>query len=107
MPGFSDSISAADAERLKQAAQILATGGIVVYPTETLYGLGADAGDAAPLRRLVELKCRESGKPISVLIGDVEMLGGLVADIPPAAEALVRRFWPGPLTIVLRARDRA
>lgn len=104
MPGFGNSISVVDDERIGQAAQILSAGGIVVYPTETLYGLGVDAGNAAALQRLVELKGREPGKPIAVLIGDVQMMGALVADIPPLAEVLMRRFWPGPLTIVLRAR---
>ncbi len=104
MPAFGNSTNAGDDERIGQAAQILSGGGIVVYPTETLYGLGADARNATALQRLVELKGREPGKPIAVLIDDVPMLGALVADIPPLAEALMRQFWPGPLTIVLRAR---
>jgi L-threonylcarbamoyladenylate synthase len=99
MPDSSTNASAVDA-----AARILAAGGIVVYPTETLYGLGADASNDAALQRLVELKGREPGKPIAVLIGDAEMLEGMVAEISEQAAELMRRFWPGPLTIVLRAR---
>ena len=99
MPDSSNSASAVDA-----AAHALAAGGIVVYPTETLYGLGADAWNAAALQRLVELKGREVGKPIAVLISDTEMLEDVVEDIPEQAADLMRRFWPGPLTIVLRAR---
>ncbi len=104
MPAFSNGVSAADHERIGYAAQILAGGGIVVYPTETLYGLGAAAGNAAALQRLVDLKGRDPTKAIAVLVGDVQMLGMLVTEIPPLAEAVIRRFWPGPLTIVLRAR---
>lgn len=99
MPDSSSSASAVDA-----AATVLAAGGIVVYPTETLYGLGADATNEAALQRLVELKGREAGKPILVLVGGEEMLEDVVEDISEAATDLMRRFWPGPLTIVLRAR---
>ena len=104
MPASSDSSSGHEREAVAAAARMLARGGIVVYPTETLYALGADAGNATALRRLVELKVRERGKPIAVLVGDKDMVRELAAEIPPAAEALMRRFWPGPLTLVLRAR---
>ena len=97
----SNSAGAVDA-----AARILAAGGIVVYPTETLYGLGADAVNEVALRRLVELKGREVGKPIAVLISDTRMVEEMVEEIPARAADLMRRFWPGPLTIVLRARPR-
>ncbi len=99
MPDSSSNASAVDA-----AATVLAAGGIVVYPTETLYGLGADATNEAALQRLVELKGREAGTPILVLVGGEEMLEDVVEDISEAATDLMRRFWPGPLTIVLRAR---
>lgn len=104
MPGSSDSASEADGEPVAAAARLLASGGLVVYPTETLYALGADAFNASALQRLVALKGREPGKPIAVLIGDRAMLHALVTAIPPPADALMSRFWPGPLTIVLRAR---
>ena len=81
----------------------LRAGGAVVYPTETLYGLGVDATDDAALQRLVRLKGREPGKPISVLVSDAAMLGRVAAAISPAAERLMRRFWPGALTLVLPA----
>jgi len=89
---------------LATAARVLAAGGIVVYPTETLYALGADACNPAALQRLIELKGREVGKPVAVLVGSIAMLRELAAEIPPEAEVLMRRFWPGPLTLVLRAR---
>lgn len=104
MLGCSNSAGAPEAAAIAAAAQTLAAGGIVVYPTETVYGLGADAFNPEALDRLVALKVREAGKPISVLVSDLTMLGDLVCDVPPLAAALMRRFWPGPLTIVLRAR---
>jgi len=86
------------------AADVLRRGGVVVYPTETLYGLGVDATNPLALGRLVVLKGREPGKPISVLVADETMLSELAAEVSPLARRLVRRFWPGPLTLVLPAR---
>jgi L-threonylcarbamoyladenylate synthase len=104
MPGSSSSTGGHDHEAIVMAARALARGDIIVYPTETLYALGVDAGNAAALQRLLELKVRQVGKPIAVLIGDVEMLREIAAEIPSRAEVLMRHFWPGPLTLVLRAR---
>jgi L-threonylcarbamoyladenylate synthase len=89
---------------VERAVDVLRRGGVVVYPTETLYGLGVDATDEAALRRLVALKGREEGKPIAVLVSDREMLNTVAVDVPAAAERLMRRFWPGPLTLALPAR---
>ena len=104
MPGSSDNSNGRKNEAVAIAARVLADGGIVVYPTETLYALGADACNAAALQRLIDLKVREAGKPVAVLIDGIDMLRDLAAEIPPEAEVLMRRFWPGPLTLVLRAR---
>ena len=82
----------------------LAAGALVVFPTETVYGLGADARSAAAVDRLVAVRGREEGKPILVLVADVEMAGAVVDDVPEGARRLARRFWPGPLTLVLPAR---
>ena len=92
-------------EQIQRAVAILRGGGLVVYPTETLYGLGADALKAQALERLAQVKGRETGKPISVLVSDESMLATLVTDVPPMARQLMRRFWPGPLTIVFSARS--
>ena len=92
-----------DADAVSTAVRLLAQGGVVVYPTETLYGLGADALNPAGLQRIVNLKVRQPGKAIAVLISDLAMLDDIVRDIPPAARVLMRRFWPGPLTLVLPA----
>jgi L-threonylcarbamoyladenylate synthase len=98
------SIDAPDVDAVAAAARVLAGGGLVVYPTETVYGLGAAAHNAPALDRLAMLKGREPGKPISLLISDLRMLDALVCDVPPVARQLIHRFWPGPLTLVLHAR---
>lgn len=103
MPGSSSSVPDAEIDR---AVGILTSGGIVVYPTETLYGLGADAWNDDALERLLGLKVREPGKPIAVLIGDLDMLGELAESVPAEAAQLIERHWPGPLTLVFAARPR-
>jgi L-threonylcarbamoyladenylate synthase len=86
-----------------EAALALAGGGVVAYPTETFYGLAVDPFDRRAVDRLFRLKGRAEGKPVSVIVADLDMLS-LVADpIPPVAERLMEAFWPGPLTMVFHA----
>lgn len=99
-----DCRSSAPDDDVARAANVLASGGTVVYPTETLYGLGVDASNGAALERLLVLKVREAGKPIAVLVSDADMLEGLVESVPAAAIDLMQRYWPGPLTLVFAAR---
>jgi L-threonylcarbamoyladenylate synthase len=96
--------AAAAASVLEQAAGVLRTGGVVGFPTETFYGLGAAAFDPGAVARIFELKGRPPEKPILVLVDSLAMVETLAADIPAAARALMDRHWPGPLTLVLRAR---
>lgn len=91
---------------LDAAVAALARGAIVVYPTETVYGLGADTASVEALRRVAALKGRDAGKPISVLVSSREMLLEVVARIPDPAEHLMAHFWPGALTLVLPAQPR-
>jgi len=91
-------------ENLSQAVAALRRGDVVVFPTETLYGLGADALDDDAVDRVFRLKGRNADNPIPVLVADEEMLRRLVAEIAPLAQRLMRRFWPGPLTLVLPAQ---
>jgi len=81
----------------------LRRGEVIVYPTETLYGLGANALDPTAVEKVFQLKGRDSANPIPVLVTDREMLGKLVKEISPLAEKLMACFWPGPLTLVLPA----
>lgn len=76
----------------------------MVYPTETLYGLGADALQGDAVRRVARLKGRDAGKPILALVACRSLLDRVVRSVPAAAEPLIEAFWPGPLTIVLPAR---
>ena len=81
---------------------ILRRGGLVAFPTETVYGLGADASNPAAVARIYEVKGRPAGHPVIVHIGDVGQLARWAREIPEAATKLAARFWPGPLTLVLR-----
>lgn len=91
-------------EPLSRALEALRRGEVIVFPTETFYGLGVDALDPAAVERVVRLKGRQSESPIAVIVADVAMLNEIVTDIPPVAERLIEVFWPGPLTLVLPAR---
>lgn len=82
---------------------MLRHGDLVAFPTETFYGLGALALDARAVRRVLEVKGRPEGKPVLVLVDSLAMLREITAEVPAAARALIARWWPGPLTIVLRA----
>ncbi len=91
-------------DTLRQAVVALRHGNVIVFPTETLYGLGADALNIAAVEKVFQLKDRDPDNPIPVLVSDRTMLISLLAEIPPLAEQLMERFWPGPLTLVLPAR---
>ncbi len=97
--------SAVRAEAISAAVAAHKRGDVIAFPTETLYGLGADALNAAAVEKIYRLKGRDPANPIPVLVADRAMLGDLVAEIPPLAERLIDAFWPGPLTLVLPARS--
>jgi L-threonylcarbamoyladenylate synthase len=88
-------------EALGRAAAILRAGGLVALPTETVYGLGANAFDRAAVERIFAAKSRPAWDPIIVHIASKAMLEGLVAEVPAAAQRLMEHFWPGPLTLLL------
>lgn len=92
-----------DMEALREAAGIVAQGGIAVYPTETVYGLGVLYNNAQALERLFAAKARADAKPVLLLIESLGQLAGLAAEIPPEALELAGRWWPGPLTMLFRA----
>jgi len=92
-------------EAIVRAAEVICGGGVVAYPTETVYGLGALALHAAALEQIYGLKQRLRHKPLSILIEDSDALEGLVQAIPAKARALMARFWPGPLTLLFAAAE--
>lgn len=90
-------------EVLDAAAAILRGGGLVAFPTESFYGLGADALDPRALTRVFAVKGRPESKPLLVLVDSVKMVEGLVSELPAGARELMARHWPGALTLVLKA----
>lgn len=89
---------------IDEATRALAAGGLVVLPTDTVYGIAADAFKPEAVQALLDAKGRGRQMPPPVLIGDVRTMDGLADDIPDVVRELVERFWPGPLTIILRAQ---
>ena len=90
-------------DNMDAAAEIILRGGIAAVPTETVYGLAANGLDADAVKKLYELKGRPDVKPISLLVSGADALDRLCRDVPRQARALAKKFWPGPLTIVLPA----
>jgi L-threonylcarbamoyladenylate synthase len=94
-----------DTEAIRQAAEIIRKGGIVAFPTETVYGLGADAFNPLAVARIFEVKKRPYFDPLIVHVSSPSDIERLVAEIPTNAKKLMDRFWPGPLTVVLLKRE--
>jgi L-threonylcarbamoyladenylate synthase len=92
-----------DAERLAKAVQVLREGGVVAFPTETFYGLGADARNETAVEQIFRIKGRNFRNPVSVIVANESDVIPLVEEIPAAAKILMQVFWPGPLTLVFRA----
>jgi L-threonylcarbamoyladenylate synthase len=100
-------LSNCSADALATAAQALKDGSLVAFPTETVYGLGADATNAAAVARIYEVKGRPADHPLIVHIADLKYLDKWISDIPEYAIALAREFWPGPMTLILRRSELA
>ncbi len=91
---------------LKPAADLLRSGGLVAFPTETVYGLGADATNPTAVARIFEAKQRPEFDPLIVHVADLTRASYVVAELPRSAEVLANELWPGPLTMVLPKRSR-
>ena len=91
-------------DRLEDAAALLRNGGLVAVPTETVYGLAGNGLDAAAVERIYEVKGRPAVKPLSLMVPGPEAMEAYCPEVPPAARYLAEKFWPGPLTIVLKAK---
>lgn len=89
-----------DRELVREAGKIIKNGGLVAFPTETVYGLGGDALNPESSRKIYSAKGRPSDNPLIVHIADLQDLDKIVSYVPKAAKALARRFWPGPLTMI-------
>ncbi len=93
-------------EGIARAGEILKSGGLVAFPTETVYGLGANALDEAAAAQIYAAKGRPSDNPLIVHIADIEALEGIVEKVPEDARRLAEAFWPGPLTMIFRKNPR-
>jgi len=89
-------------DEIRRAAQILRAGGLVAFPTETVYGLGADAANPDAVARLYRVKGRPAAHPVIVHFASADAAFGWARQVPPAARKLAARFWPGPLTLILK-----
>src|SRR5215472_15779558 len=95
-----------DEEKIKQAAALLRQGGVVVFPTETVYGLGADTLQPQAVERIFVAKGRPYSDPLIVHIAEEADLETVARNIPDAARVLAQACWPGPLTLILPAHPR-
>lgn len=94
-------------EEIRRAAEILRAGGLVAFPTETVYGLGADAANAAAMARLYRAKGRPGDHPVIVHFASADNAFAWGREIPQAARTLAARFWPGPLSLILKRSPKA
>lgn len=95
-----------EVSKIKLAAEVIKKGGLVAFPTETVYGLGADALNEKAVKKIFKVKGRPADDPIIVHVADRKELKRLAEEIPEEAEELIERFWPGPLTLVLKKTER-
>ena len=106
MCAHSSILSNCSTDALASAAEKLRAGGLVAFPTETVYGLGADATNPAAVARIYEVKGRPHDHPVIVHLADINQVTEWVAEIPEYAIALAREFWPGPMTLILPRSER-
>ena len=104
---MSDWISNCTTDTMRDAAVKLAHGALVAFPTETVYGLGADATNAQAVARIYEVKGRPAGHPLIVHIAGIKYLEQWISNIPEYAIELAREFWPGPMTLILKRSELA
>ena len=100
-------ISNCTQEAINKAAQALIDGHLVAFPTETVYGLGADANNSKAVARIYEVKARPTDHPLIVHISSINQISKWARDIPDYAITLARKFWPGPMTLILKRSDLA
>lgn len=91
---------------IERVADILKRGGVIGYPTETVYGIGCNAFNAKAVDRVYKLKNRDRKKAMVLIAGDIVQISDLVKSIPESAEKLIDNFWPGPLTIIFETSSR-
>ena len=98
---------APNAAEIEAAARLLRAGRLVAFPTETVYGLGADASSAKAIARLYAVKRRPVDHPVIVHFASSQDAFSWASQVPPAARLLAEKFWPGPLTLILKRSEKA
>jgi len=91
---------------LKTIIKILSSGGVIAFPTETVFALGADITQVKAIEKIYSLKGRAFNKPLSMFVSSQDMLEEYVCDITPLARLLIKKYWPGPLTLVFKAQKK-
>ena len=91
-------------KELKKAAQLIKQGGIAIFPTETVYGIGANGLDESAIKKLYQIKQRPLSKPISLLVNSIDMINSITENITKEEYSLIKKFMPGPLTIILKKK---
>src|SRR5580692_4880393 len=91
---------------INRAVNILREGGLVAFPTETVYGLGADAANAYAIEKIFKAKGRPKDHPLIVHLAEINQLNDWAKEVPPAALQLAQAFWPGPLTLILKKQHQ-
>jgi len=90
-------------KKIVQAAEIIKKGGLVVFPTDTVYGLGANAFLPKVRKKIYRIKGRKFNKPLILLIDEIKKIYPLISELPKEAEKLIKKYWPGPLSIIFKA----
>ena len=105
MQNYLDFKEKIDYTKLKEVARTIKQGGIIVFPTETVYGIGTNGLKENSVKRLYEVKQRPLNKPISLLVNGINMINEIAQEITDLEKALIKEFFPGPLTIILKKKD--
>ena len=105
MQNYLDFKEKIDYTKLKEVAKTIKQGGIVVFPTETVYGIGTNGLNENAVKRIYEVKQRPLNKPISLLVNSMDMINDIAQEITDLEKALIKEFFPGPLTIILKKKD--
>ena len=93
-----------NSQSIKEAVKLLKSGGVVIFPTETVYGIGVLASNENAIRKLFEIKNRSLDKPLQILIADIAQVDLFAAEISDKAKELIKKYWPGPLTLVFKKK---
>lgn len=105
MEKYIDLKNETDYAKLKETTKIIKNGGIVIFPTETVYGIGTNGLDANAVKRLYDIKQRPINKPISLLVSNMDMIDKIAKDITETEYKLMEKFFPGPFTIILKKKE--